>query len=1073
LLPNEALRPTDPSKSLTQAASDRGLAKIRDEFRKKLDRVLGAPVKDTSARVRRALGFEKLATDLFLSSQEAREQIQRKVDRILGGSRGDISPRVKRALGFESLEQRLVMSATIGASDDIFHWVDQDGDTQALDVTSGSVEVHFTDNVGNTGDITEIRLLSNDAGFDVTTTNIDLINSNSKDLGNINVGIDVGGELADNDGPLDSISATGKIDGDVYVAGDVGSISATKDIKGDITIDGVLNSLSSAKKLDGKLTVDGDVGSIDIDGDVKDDISITGNLGSLDVAKKLDGAVSVTGDVGSITVGKDVEDEISIGGDLDSLTVDGQITQSVTANHVIGDFTFSDGDFSYTNTLSESNQITFSGSTNSLESINLEAQWVQALSESQFRTLTSDQVQHLTTAQISGITNANNFYYMASSARAALNASQVQALDTTLIGIGYITESQREDLTTDQVQALSESNFRYLPASQAQHLTTAQISGITNANNFYYMASSARAALNAEQVQALDTGLIRIGYLTEAQREDLTTDQVQAVSESNLRYLPASQVQHLTTAQISGITNANNFYYMASSARAALNAEQVRALDTSLINTNYLTETQREFLTVDNYAPQTSNITNVTVNENASATVINLHDAFSDVEDADGELQYTVVGNSNGTLFNGISIDKTGKLTINYAAKTVGTAQITVRATDSGGKFVETTFGVTVKAKINTPRTFDNNDVTVRDDTSDTVIDLREVFEKVKDTGSVTKYTVEGNTNKKLFDGVSIDKTGTLKIRSATHATGTALITIRATTGNGRFVETMFDVKVTDQRTQFQQIVTFENTDYVKVRASNNFYQDAFLETPAEGLSLGLISHTYMETSKANEPLEAPNAPFEFSQDNSDDEEKPHVRFSNQKSTEAADSTNHEEQKTDRADVGQEIDQIDSDQSATSESETSPEEVEQDPNSSAVEDAIAQLYSDDHEKAPIRHSKPSKRLGKEDDSHVEQGQAYYRELDHGSLSGGTIEENEAESSRSFRPEAGYTSYLEDTEIPSQHAPAERDGAEVTAGIAAAGLAMLQSPTRSIESDDVNSPGKFQRKQSSQSRADKR
>ncbi|WP_197532596.1 LamG-like jellyroll fold domain-containing protein [Symmachiella macrocystis] len=458
-----------------------------------------------------------------MASDDGRSNIQQKLDRILGSGAGQLPSRVKRGLGFESLEQRLVMSATLGAGDEILNWTDADGQTQALDVTSGSVEVHFTDNVGNTGDITEVRLLSNGAGFDVSTSNIDLINSNGNQLGALNIGVNVGGELADTDGTVDTITASTSIQGPLFI--------------------------------------DGDVGSIDVGGNVQDSITVTG--------------------------------------DLDSVSAGGDIVGDISAGDAQGDFSLSDNDFSYNATFGESTAVTFDGTTEGIETLDESAQAVRAMSPSQFRYLTADQVPDLSVEQIASISNANHFYNMSSSARGALSAEQVQALDTSNINIGYLTSAQRADLTADQVQSVSGSNLRYLPASQVQHISVDQLSGITNASHFYRMSSDARGALNAEQVQALNTSVVSIRYLTSAQRADLTADQVQSVSGSNLRYLPASQVQHISVDQLSGITNASHFYNMSSDARGALSAEQVQALDTSNISIGYLTSAQRADLTAD------------------------------------------------------------------------------------------------------------------------------------------------------------------------------------------------------------------------------------------------------------------------------------------------------------------------------------------------------------------------------------------------------------------------------------------------------------------------------------------
>jgi len=491
-----------------------------EKIQSKIDRVLGYPAKSVSARVKRALGFESVARELFMASSEAREDLNRKLDRILGPGASKLPPRVKRGLGFESLEQRLVMSATLGAGDDVFTWVDSDGDTQAIEVTSGSVEVHFTDDVGNTGEITQIRLLKNNAGFDVSTSDIDSIDSNGKHIGNLNIGVGVGGQSADTDGTVDSITADKHIQGSIFIGGNVGSI----------------------------------------------------------------------------TVGNNVQGEVTVEGDLDSLTAGGQIQGDLNVGEAEGDFSLADSDFNYESYFADSTAVNFDSASESIEALNEDAQAVREMSPSQFRDLTADQVQYLSVDQLASISNANHFYAMSSDARAALNAEQVQALDTSNISISYLTTSQRESLSPDQVQAVSSSRLRYLPASQIEHVTTDQLENISNANHFYAMSSDARGALNAEQVQSLDTSVISIGYLTASQREHLTPEQVQAVSVSRLRYLPASQIEHVTTEQFSSITNANHFYSIPSDARAALNAEQVQALDTSIISIGYLTPSQREAL---------------------------------------------------------------------------------------------------------------------------------------------------------------------------------------------------------------------------------------------------------------------------------------------------------------------------------------------------------------------------------------------------------------------------------------------------------------------------------------------
>lgn len=101
-------------------------------------------------------------------------------------------------------------------------------------------------------------------------------------------------------------------------------------------------------------------------------------------------------------------------------------------------------------------------------------------------------------------------------------------------------------------------------------------------------------------------------------------------------------------------------------------------------------------VTAANTAPTTGGLADLTVDEDAADTVIGLQSSFSDAEDSPSELAYGVESNSNSDLVSAWIDASTGALTLNYAAHSHGTSQITVRATDTGGLSVATTFTVTV-----------------------------------------------------------------------------------------------------------------------------------------------------------------------------------------------------------------------------------------------------------------------------------------------------------------------------------------------------------------------------------------
>ncbi|MEC7838504.1 MAG: Ig-like domain-containing protein, partial [Chlamydiota bacterium] len=214
----------------------------------------------------------------------------------------------------------------------------------------------------------------------------------------------------------------------------------------------------------------------------------------------------------------------------------------------------------------------------------------------------------------------------------------------------------------------------------------------------------------------------------------------------------------------------------------------------------YVEDTFTVTVNAVNDAPTVDNgIADVTVNEDAANTVLDLSQAFADVDILTNrdDLTLTVVGNTNrslvGTALSGNS------LTLDYAENQHGVANITIRATDSTGAFVEDTFKVTVSAVNDAPVVNSAiSDITVNGDTSNSVIDLSSVFSDVDlETNSSEKLTltVVGNTNNSLVN-TSISG-NILTLGYADNQTGVASITIRATDSGGLYVETTFNVEVT------------------------------------------------------------------------------------------------------------------------------------------------------------------------------------------------------------------------------------------------------------------------------------
>ncbi len=173
-----------------------------------------------------------------------------------------------------------------------------------------------------------------------------------------------------------------------------------------------------------------------------------------------------------------------------------------------------------------------------------------------------------------------------------------------------------------------------------------------------------------------------------------------------------------------------------------------------------------------------------------------LNDVFSDVEDGTA-LSYTAVS-TNPTLISPVVDMADSTLDLTLGANEVGTATITVRATDSGVLFVEDVFAVVVTGANDPPVVVSAiTDTTVVEDSGDIANyrDLNDVFSDVED-GRALSYTAV-STNPTLISPVVDGADSTLDLTLAANQNGTAQVTVRATDSGGLWVEDVFDVVVT------------------------------------------------------------------------------------------------------------------------------------------------------------------------------------------------------------------------------------------------------------------------------------
>ena len=107
-------------------------------------------------------------------------------------------------------------------------------------------------------------------------------------------------------------------------------------------------------------------------------------------------------------------------------------------------------------------------------------------------------------------------------------------------------------------------------------------------------------------------------------------------------------------------------------------------------------------------APIAYGIANVAVDEDSPSTLVDLHSLFDDAEDTSAGLAYSVSSNSNVGLFSNVD-SSGGSLRLDFSPDAYGNASIVLRATDSQGGFVETTFDVDVAPVNDAPSLVTNN----------------------------------------------------------------------------------------------------------------------------------------------------------------------------------------------------------------------------------------------------------------------------------------------------------------------------------------------------------------------------
>ncbi|NQU21889.1 MAG: lamin tail domain-containing protein [Candidatus Nealsonbacteria bacterium] len=236
-------------------------------------------------------------------------------------------------------------------------------------------------------------------------------------------------------------------------------------------------------------------------------------------------------------------------------------------------------------------------------------------------------------------------------------------------------------------------------------------------------------------------------------------------------------------------------------------------------------------------------IVDVTADEDAPDTVLNLSTTFADDDPGDG-LTLSVTGNTNpGLVATNVAATN---LTLAYAEDRYGTVEITVRATDGEGVWVEDTFAVTVDPVDDDPRvSAPIANVEVEEGAISDQLNLSETFYDPDVPLDFLTLSVAGNSNPGL---VGLNLVGTqLTLSYAAGQDGVAAIIVRATDSDLNWVEDTFTVTVTPSNhppfivVPIPDVTVDENAPDGILELSGTFDD---LDLPGDTLSLSITGNT-------------------------------------------------------------------------------------------------------------------------------------------------------------------------------------------------------------------------------------
>ena len=203
---------------------------------------------------------------------------------------------------------------------------------------------------------------------------------------------------------------------------------------------------------------------------------------------------------------------------------------------------------------------------------------------------------------------------------------------------------------------------------------------------------------------------------------------------------------------------------------------------------------------VPNQPPTVTNpVTDLDVAEDAAAVLshADLNDVFDDSDHTDSQLQYTISANSPTGIVAASINGTTDSLDLSFLANQNGQSNITVRATDPAGDFVETTFTVTVNPVNDAPTTSATiGNVLVTDGSGPTNIGLASAYSDVDIATNADSLTFTVFTNTNPIVATPTINGNLLTLTYTPGQIGSTDMTVRATDQSGAFAQQTFTVSV-------------------------------------------------------------------------------------------------------------------------------------------------------------------------------------------------------------------------------------------------------------------------------------